>query len=92
MTERSQVVAVTVHGAAVGALAGYMMLTPRGRSLRRQLEPALRGLGRELNEVGTTIVETAGVASGGWRLLLDLISDSRSRFAHHSTTQQSRPF
>ena len=49
MRDDSQVMAVTVAGAVLGAVAGYLFFTPQGRALRRRLEPALTDLVQELD-------------------------------------------
>ena len=51
MTENSRTVAATIVGGVLGAMAGYLLFTDRGRALRRQLEPALEDFARELNHL-----------------------------------------
>jgi len=41
VSERTQVVAATLAGAAVGGLIGYLYFTAGGRRLRREIEPRL---------------------------------------------------
>src|SRR5436190_1410557 len=61
--------AATVAGAAVGGVIGYLFFTPEGRTLRRQIEPTIEDLARELASFRTTVHKAAGVANDGWRLL-----------------------
>jgi gas vesicle protein len=44
----SRELAATLVGAVIGGVAGYLFFTDRGRSLRRQIEPALDDFSREL--------------------------------------------
>jgi gas vesicle protein len=78
-------------GAVIGAAAGYMFFTDRGRDLRRQLEKALEALGPELSQFSGTINRTAGVANEGWKLLNEALGDS-SRAPRHINPHQTRPF
>ena len=41
MNEKSQMVRATLIGAVLGAIAGYLFFTDRGRRLRQQVEQAL---------------------------------------------------
>ena len=58
--------AATAVGAMVGAVAGYLFFTPGGRSLRRQIEPALLDIAREVHGFREVVAETASLASAGW--------------------------
>src|SRR5439155_17639948 len=44
----SRAVAATVVGAVIGGVMGYLFFTERGRSMRREFEPALDEFAREL--------------------------------------------
>jgi hypothetical protein len=74
MSDFSRTMAATVAGATVGGLLGYLFFTPRGRALRRELEPAIEDLARELAGFRTTVHKAAGVANDGWRLLNEVTS------------------
>jgi gas vesicle protein len=78
-------------GAAIGAAAGYMFFTDRGRSLRRQLETALEALAPELSHFSDTINRTAGIASESWKLLNEALGDS-SRAPRYVNPHQTSPF
>ena len=75
MTETTRTCAVTAIGAAVGAIAGYLFFTSPGRAWRRQLEPALDDLARELISFRGTLARTATAASEGWRLLNEAMGE-----------------
>lgn len=73
--DNSREMAVTLLGAALGAAAAYLFFTERGRSLRRQVEPALDNLSRELNSFRATVQKASGVANEGWKLLNDALGE-----------------
>jgi gas vesicle protein len=85
VSDNSRAVAAMVVGATVGAAAGYMFFTEPGRRLRRQLEPALEDMARELNHFRGTVSKAAGVASEGWKLLNDALGEHEQRFPHQSS-------
>jgi gas vesicle protein len=84
------VIATTV-GAVIGGAAGYLFFTDRGRQLRRQLEPALDDIARELNSFRGTVQRAAGVASEGWKLLNDALGEAGTQPPRYPG-QQSSPF
>ena len=92
MADNSRAVGAMVVGAVVGALAGYIFFTDRGRAWRRQLEPALEDLSRELGQFRGTVNRAAGVASEGWKLLNEAIGDRETPPSRYPTTQQTSPF
>jgi gas vesicle protein len=79
-------------GAVVGALAGYLFFTDRGRSFRRQLEPALDDFARELNHFRSTVSKAADVANEGWKLLNEALGEGASQPPRYPTTHQTSPF
>ena len=85
-------VIATVVGAVVGGAAGYLFFTDRGRQLRRQLEPALDDIARELNSFRGTVQRAAGVASEGWKLLNDALGEGGTQAPRYPSAQQSSPF
>ena len=91
MSDKTRACAASMVGAVIGAAAGYMFFTERGRSLRRQLETALESLGPELSHFGGTINRTAGIASEGWKLLNEALGDS-SRPPRYVNPHQTSPF
>jgi gas vesicle protein len=91
--ENSRAVTAAVVGAIVGGVAGYLFFTERGRTLRRQMEPALEDISRELNSFRNTVQKAAGVANEGWKLLNDALAESGSqRPPRYAGTHQSSPF
>ena len=66
---------VTLAGAVIGGVAAYLFFTERGRSVRRQMEPALDDLSRELMSFRATVQKAGGVASEGWRLVNDALGE-----------------
>ncbi len=91
VTDNSRIIAVTVAGAMIGAVVGYLFFTTQGRSLRRQLEPALDDIARELGSFRHTIEKAAAVASEGLKLLNEAMGESE-RPLRYPTTHQSSPF
>jgi hypothetical protein len=79
----------SVVGAVIGGLAGYLLFTEHGRTLRRQIEPALEDLAQELSSFRSTMMKAASVANEGWRLLNEAASDDPTRY---SGPHQTSPF
>ena len=90
--DNSRVVLATVGGAVVGAIAGYLLFTEHGRSLRRQLEPALDDFSRELHSFRATVQRAAGVANEGWKLLNEALGDGAQQQPPRYSVGQSTPF
>jgi gas vesicle protein len=87
----SRALAATLIGAVIGGAAGYLFFTEHGRSLRRQIEPALDDFARELMSFRTTVQKAAGVANEGWKLLNDALGDT-SQAPRYAAPRQSSPF
>jgi hypothetical protein len=87
----SRAVAATIVGAVIGGAAGYLFFTDHGRSLRRQIEPALDDFARELMSFRATVQKAAGVASEGWKLLNDALGEGGSP-PRYPSPHQSSPF
>lgn len=92
MADNSRAVMATVVGAVIGGVAGYLFFTSQGRSLRRQLEPALDDIARELSQFRSTMHKAAGAASEGWKLLNEALGESAQQPSRYPTTHQSSPF
>jgi gas vesicle protein len=91
--EKSHAVMATIVGAIVGGVAGYLFFTDHGRSLRRQMEPALEDVARELNSFRATVQKAAGVANEGWRLLNDALGEAGGQPPpRYPGTHQTSPF
>lgn len=67
MSEQSRIVLSAVVGAVVGAAAGYLFFTERGRSVRDRMEPALDDLRHEFARFQRTIEKVGVMASEGMR-------------------------
>lgn len=89
----NRAVTATLIGAGIGALVGYLFFTERGRQLRRQFEPALDDLSRELHSFRSTVQKAAGVANEGWKLLTEAMGENRPQQPpRYPTTHQTSPF
>ena len=69
MDDRTAVTAGALIGAVVGAAAGYLFFTERGRGLRDRIEPALEDLQREFSRFQGTIQQVGKMASEGARVV-----------------------
>lgn len=56
-------------GAIVGAAAGYLFFTERGRVLRERIEPAMDDLRREFTRFQKTIEKAGELATDGMRFV-----------------------
>ena len=83
MNQRSQDYVVTVVGALLGAMTGYLFFTDRGRDLRRRIEPSVEDFARELVSFKGAVARARDVASQGWRLMDEVVSE---------TNHQAKPF
>jgi hypothetical protein len=83
--------AAAIAGAVIGGIVGYLFFTERGRDVRRQVEPALDDIARELNSFRHTLKKAAGVAGEGWRMLNEAAGpgNQHQRFPN---VHQSEPF
>lgn len=91
MNDSERGLAAAVIGAVVGGVAGYVLFTERGRSLRRRLEPALEDFANELGELRGTMTRAMVVASQGWHVLNEAIGDRETPVAFPAH-RQSNPF
>ena len=87
---RSREMAATVVGAVLGGVAGYLFLTDRGRSIRRQIEPALAELSSEITSFRGTVATATEVASEGWKLVNVALGEAES--ATTFPGRQTAPF
>jgi hypothetical protein len=65
-------------GALIGGVAGYLLLTERGRELREELEPRLGDLAGEVQKLGSAFDRTRHAVEEGWRSFNQLVNDERS--------------
>jgi hypothetical protein len=91
VTQKSQAIAAAVVGGVAGAVAGYMFFTEQGRSWRRQLEPAIEDMARELAQFRGTLTRAMGVANEGWKVLNEALGEN-SGSSRYAGPHQSTPF
>jgi hypothetical protein len=75
VSDRSQAVAAAIVGTVGGAVVGYLLLTDRGRALRRDLEVTLDDAVREVASFRTTVRKVVGLAADGWKALSETVGD-----------------
>jgi len=81
-----------VAGAVIGALAGYIFFTERGRAVRYSIEPTIEDLRRELVQFRATMQKIAGVANEGWEMLNDTIGWVGRQSRRMPSAHQTSPF
>jgi gas vesicle protein len=69
VSEHSRLMAGAVVGALVGATAGYLFFTDRGRALRERMEPAVDDLRKEFGRFQKTIEKLGVMANEGMRVV-----------------------
>jgi hypothetical protein len=80
----------TLVGAVIGGIAGYLFFTEPGRKVRRQIEPAIDDLTRELNSLRSTVRKATAAANDGWNLLNEAVGEASPPRA--AAPHQSSPF
>ena len=88
----SRAMAAPLIGAVIGGIAGYLFFTEQGRTMRRQIEPALDDLARELNSFRSTVQKAADMASDGWNMLNEAMGDGGPQPERYAAARQSSPF
>ena len=87
MNDRMAVTAGAVIGALVGAAAGYLFFTERGRVLRDQMEPAVDDLKREFARFQGTIEQVGRMANEGVRVFQEFTAArAQSQFPGSGTS------
>jgi len=69
VNDRTAVAAGALVGAIVGAAAGYLFFTSRGRQLRDRIEPAIEDLQREFKRFQGTMRQMGRMAGEGARVV-----------------------
>jgi gas vesicle protein len=69
VNEQSRVMASAVIGAVVGAVAGYLFFTDRGRELRDRMDPLVEDLRQEFGRFQRTFEKVGDMASEGMRVV-----------------------
>ncbi len=88
----SRALTASIVGAVIGGVAGYLFFTEEGRRLRRQMEPALDDIARELSSFRLTMGKAAGVASESWKLLNDAMGEGDRPPSRYPGARQTSPF
>jgi uncharacterized membrane-anchored protein YhcB (DUF1043 family) len=73
----SRAVGVSLVGAVIGGIVGYLVFTGHGRRLRRQLESALDDIARELDSIRSTVRKTVRVANESLAMLNEAFGEGR---------------
>jgi hypothetical protein len=75
-----RIAAASAVGALLGGVAGFLFLTERGRSVRREMGPALEDLREEIAGFGKSLEGASGIAREGWKFIQELAAEPPTRF------------
>jgi gas vesicle protein len=78
VNEQSRVMASAVVGALIGAAAGYLFFTERGKAFRDRMEPSMDELRHEFGRFQRTIEKVGEMASEGMRVVQEF-NNARSQ-------------
>ena len=78
MDDRGRIAMAIGLGALVGGVAGYLLLTERGRQMRDELEPRLNDVLLEIDKLRTTFESTRTAVAEGWRSFNTLMEQQKS--------------
>jgi gas vesicle protein len=92
VSDNSRAIAASVLGAILGAAAGYLFFSERGRRLRRQIEPVIDDVARDLSQFRSTALTAAGVACEAWKLLNEALGEPGPPPPRYPTPHQTSPF
>jgi gas vesicle protein len=84
--DRTAVTAGALIGAVVGAAAGYLFFTDRGRGLRDRIQPAIDDLQREFGRFQGTIQQVGRMASEGARAVQEFSAARSNQFPGSGTS------
>jgi hypothetical protein len=87
--DRGRIAMAIGLGALVGGVAGYFLLTERGRQMRDELEPRLHEVLGEVDKLRTTFESTRTAVAEGWRSFNQLMEQQKS--TAQSAAQPSSP-
>lgn len=76
MTDGVKVLATGIGGAVVGSVAGYLLFTRHGETVRRDMVPQLEEFLQRFQELQRSVAEARHVASESWQTLQDLTGGS----------------
>ena len=92
VTDNSRAIAATVVGAVIGGITGYLFFTEHGRSLRREIEPALEDMAREIAGFRRTVQKAVGVANEGLKLFNEALGEGGQQPPRYPSPHQTSPF
>jgi gas vesicle protein len=75
MDDRARVALCVGIGAVVGGVAGYLLVTERGRSVRRGLGPRVQALVDEAQELGVAFERTRRAVADGWKTFNAIVEE-----------------
>jgi hypothetical protein len=76
--DRGRIALAIGLGALVGGVAGYLLLTERGRQMRDELEPRLNDVLGEVDKLRQTFESTRTAVAEGWRSFNQLMEQQKS--------------
>jgi gas vesicle protein len=76
--DRGRIAMAIGLGALVGGVAGYLLLTERGRQMRDELEPRLNDVMGEIDKLRQTFESTRTAVAEGWRSFNTLMEQQKS--------------
>jgi gas vesicle protein len=76
--DRGRIAIAIGIGALVGGVAGYLLLTERGRQMRDELEPRLNDVMGEIDKLRQTFESTRSAVAEGWRSFNQLMEQQKS--------------
>ncbi len=78
MDDRSRVALFMGLGALAGGLAGYLLVTERGRSVRQGLGPRLQAFIDEAEELAQAFDRTRRAVADGWKTFNQIVDDRQA--------------
>ncbi|MPY89537.1 MAG: hypothetical protein GEU99_16620 [Luteitalea sp.] len=79
MADRERVLLSALAGAAIGAAAGFLMLTNRGRTVRGQIEPKLDEFLGNVDQLKASVRKARQVAEASWHSFQQIIDETTPR-------------
>ena len=76
MNDQTKIMLSAIAGAVGGAVAGYVLLTPKGERLREQFGPGLEDAIGRLQDLQASVQHARGVADQSWSTLRDITRDT----------------
>ena len=87
MNEQSRVIGFAILGAAIGAAAGYLFFTARGRAVLERMEPTVDELRQEFDRFRGTVQKLGEMANEGMRAVGEFqAARQQSPYSQHRPT------